>query len=166
MWEQHPSDYLKLKIAGRDCTAKRFSQSFLKSYEYSGQVATCSNELPVQVERLLEWARKIEPTVNQVLINWYEHDGSIGAHSDSEHQLIPNSRIFSFSFGPPGMHREFILRRKLDKSELRVKLKNNCCLIMGGMCQKSHTHEVPAIRFEPHEYQQQRRINITMRSFL
>lgn len=67
----------------------------------------------------------------------------IGKHSDDERQLIPNSPIFSASFGA---ERVFRIRDKADGSIVRdVVMTDNSFVLMGPGMQKRFTHQVPKI---------------------
>lgn len=124
--------------------------------------------LPERVQTLLDFSHQQTPELNQSLINWYEHDGSIGKHSDDTRQLLPDSDIFSFSFGPA--KRTFIVEPK-NKGEsslpiYHIELEHNTMVIMGGQCQKTHWHSVPKKNVGLFNYKEkERRLNVTFRCF-
>ena len=90
----------------------------MQPYKFSGLNHEADLNMPKRIECLLnEFSKKLNPDLNQSLVNWYESNGSIGKHSDDTRQLKPNSEIFSFSFGPA--KRTFILEPK--KMILKVK---------------------------------------------
>lgn len=94
-----------------------------------------------------------------MVINWYM-DGTnhIGAHADDENQLVPDSSIYSFSFGAT---RDFVVTSKRDKTfKLVLPLEHNACIVMGGSMQKYYKHAVPK-RLRVKEP----RINVTMRLY-
>ena len=90
---------------------------------------------------------------NACLQNWYEPNDSIGLHSDDENYLIRGMPIFSLSWGGT---RRFIFRSKKKKTEacsttsisekVELWLEGGDLLIMGGLCQDTHKHEVPKLR--------------------
>jgi alkylated DNA repair dioxygenase AlkB len=174
IWELHGKEYQKVKIYGKEVRTPRWSDSFGKSYHFTGMnhkarsldLNDYSNpdekEAIQYLLSLLDWVKKHSgKEYNQVLINWYK-DGNhyIGPHSDDESQLVPNSSIYSFSFGQT---RDFIVKSKTDSSFKEVfEMKNNSLIIMGGEMQKRYKHEVP--KRTPSKAPLPR-INITFRLF-
>jgi len=94
MWKLKPSEKPQIKIAGKIISCPRYSKSYLKPYLFSGLVPVADLNLSKRVESLLEYCRQFIPELNQSLINWYEHDGSIGKHSEDIRQLLSDSDIF------------------------------------------------------------------------
>ena len=75
--------------------------------------------MPDRILRLLDnYAKKLNPDLNQSLVNWYDSDGCIGKHSDDTRQLKVNSEIFSFSFGPAV--RTLVLEPKIKDENIRI----------------------------------------------
>ena len=168
LWSLKPNEKLQINKGGRIIDCPRYSLSYLKSYHFSGLNHKAELILPTRVQQLLDSCRLQKPELNQSQINWYEYDGSIGKHSDDTRQLIPNSEIYSLSFGPA--RRLLILEPKdnTDKNQLtlHIELENNTLLIMGGQCQVSHYHSVLKKDFGIfHLKPLGRRINITFRCF-
>lgn len=162
LWDLHPVEYGKVKIGGSVIPTPRWQESFGESYYYSGMMHDANPiEHPYMV-KVLDWIRKDSgENYRQLLVNWYK-DGQhyIGPHSDDTRQLIPNSAIYSFSFG---QSRDFVVTSKKDKSfKLTLNLKNNSLIVMGGEMQTYYKHSVPkkAISVAPKP-----RINITSRLF-
>lgn len=170
LWKIKPTEKLQIKIAGKIIYCPRYSKSYLKPYIFSGLVHEADLNVPKRVETLLEYCRQLRPELNQSLINWYEHDGSIGKHSDDTRQLLPDSEIFSLSFGPG--KRIFVVEPKNKNddqySKFHVEVEHNTLVIMGGKCQQTHYHSVPkkssSIGFFQ-SGQSERRLNITFRCF-
>ena len=167
LWKLKPAEKLQIKIAGKQISCPRYSKSYLKPYVFSGLVHDADMNLPERVQRLLDYCRQLKPELNQSLINWYEHDGSIGKHSDDTRQLLPDSEIFSLSFGPG--KRRFIIEPKVkdDKSSsYLIELEHNTMVIMGGKCQQTHYHSVPMKKIGLFQSRQnERRLNVTFRCF-
>lgn len=91
---------------------------------------------------------------------------SIAAHSDSESQLRPGAPIFSFSWGAT---RRFVLKGRVvdgllptGRRRVEVALRDGDLVIMGGTCQITHKHEIPAPKKS--EFASGDRVNATIRS--
>ena len=161
IWNLHPDDYTIVKIYGKDIKTPRWQKSFGQSYYYSGYLHKAS---PITDPFLLLILGTIQQDskqpYQQMLINWYQ-DGQhyIGWHSDDERQLIPNSAIYSFSYGQA---RDFDIKSKDGTFKQRFKLNGNSLIVMGGEMQKYYKHSVPkrATSTCPGP-----RINITLRLF-
>lgn len=102
---------------------------------------------------------------NMALVNWYLNgEDYIAAHSDDERQLVPGEPIACFSFGAT---RKFHLRPKdgmvARKGAQKVDLmvEDGSLLIMGGECQRTHTHSIPVSKKVKDS-----RISITLRKFV
>lgn len=113
-----------------------------QDYTYSG-IKSAPNEWN---KGLLYLKNQIERCAgskfNSVLLNWYR-DGSdyINWHADDEKELGINPTIASANFG---VTRDFILRRKDDKSKkLKIPLKNGSLFIMSGELQSFWEHSIP-----------------------
>jgi hypothetical protein len=163
LWKLKPKDKLKIKIYDKIIECPRYSRIYLKPYKFSGLIHEAEMILPSKVNEIMEWTKKEynNPYINQSLINWYESNGSIGKHSDDTKQLIKDSEIYSFSFGPA--IRTFILEPKnpkINNKKYNILLENNTLCIMGGKCQDTHYHSVPKNNIDL-----DKRLNITFRCF-
>lgn len=162
LWELHPEKMGGVTVWGHD--APRYMQTFGKDYTFSkkSHPATPLDKAHPFLLKLLKFTNEIsDGGYNGILINWYpDGNSSIGKHSDSEKELVPNSSIYSYSFGQA---RDFIIRHKEKKIEpITLSLADNSLLIMGEGMQTNYTHELPkrAISKCPNS-----RINITIRKF-
>ena len=164
LWQFKPKEKLKIMVSDRIIECPRYSRSYLRSYKFSGLDHEADMNMPERIAKLLDSCKEMNPDLNQSLVNWYEHDGSIGPHSDDRSQLKRDSDIFSLSFGPA--KRTFIVEAK-DKSLntiYHVNLEHNTLLIMGGKCQERYKHSVPKIR-SSESNANGRRLNVTFRCF-
>lgn len=162
IWDMHPTSYKTSKIMGKTIPNPRWEQPYGHSYKYGG---IDHDALPLEdpyLILLLEWAKKDSGLEYQgILINWYE-DGQhyIGYHADNEKELVPNSPIYSFTYG---QERDFYIKSKKDKAYLeKIWMKNGSLIIMGGEMQKHYKHSVPK---RAHNKCPEKRINITIRLF-
>lgn len=167
LWKLKPLNKLEIKIAGKIIKCPRYSLSYLKAYRFSGLNHEANMNLPKRLNQLLDYCKEnYNKNLSQALVNWYEPDGSIGKHSDDTTQLLTDSEIFSFSFGPA--NRQFILEPK-DKStnynKYYVQLTHNTLVIMGGKCQKYFYHHVPKQNDKDGKNDDGRRLNATFRCF-
>ncbi|VVU94347.1 2OG-Fe(II) oxygenase superfamily [seawater metagenome] len=160
LWNLHPEEKGKVKIMGKQLETPRWQQAYGISYSFSG---TVNNALPIppMIQKFIDWANLKEDSddiFNMALVNWYLNgDHYIGHHSDDERQLIKESSIYCFSFGAD---RDFILKNKTTKENTKICLNDNSLIIMGGKCQKTHTHSIPK-----RKKINDRRISITLRKF-
>jgi alkylated DNA repair dioxygenase AlkB len=139
-----PKERGKVKVYGKVYDVPRWQKSFGRAYYFSGMMHDAGMvERESYLEKLLHWVQRDSGfPYNQILINWYM-DGTehIGAHSDDTTQLVPQSKIYSFSFGAI---RDFIIKSKHDPNKsFTLALQNNSCVIMGGFMQNHFRHEVP-----------------------
>lgn len=157
----------QVKMYGKIVDCPRFTKSFLNSYNYGNLNHEAEKKpLPAPLAKMLAFVRQMSPDVNQVLVNWYDSNGSIGLHSDDTRQLKHHSNIFSITLGPAV--RNFILEPR-DRSfescrgkEYAIKVWHNTMLIMAGACQETHRHAVPR-HCNTAGVSNQRRINVTFR---
>jgi len=165
-WEQKPTERGTLMMHGTRVTIPCWNQSFLRPYFFSGKLHPPAPMSEVFVP-LYEWSRSAFPSdheFNQMLVNWYQ-DGNdyIGAHSDAERDILPDSSILSISFG---QERTFRVRKK-DASKTIVTdilMPDRSFVVMGGAMQSGYTHEVPKVNGQKGQ-RMKRRINVTFRSF-
>ena len=162
LWQHKPSDKLQVKYNDVLVNCPRYSTSYLQPYKFSGLNHEANMNMPERIKKLFEYCKtNLNPSLNQSLVNWYEPNGSIGKHSDDTRQLMPNSEIFSFTFGPAV--RTFRLEPKFNNLENKIyhiKVEHNTLIIMGGRCQHTHMHSVPKV-FNDNN----RRLNVTFRCF-
>lgn len=111
-------------------------------YTYSGITSKPNvwNQGLLYVKQLIEHRCDIE--FNSVLLNWYRDGGDhLNWHSDDEKELGRNPVIASANFGA---ERDFILRRKDDKSQkIVIPLRHGTLLLMSGELQHYWEHSVP-----------------------
>lgn len=156
LWQLHPLELGKVKMFGKIIDTPRYQANYGKEYHYTGLTHPATPVPHPYLERLMAWVcADSGQHYEQMIINWYR-DGSdyIGKHSDSESGLVPNSNIYSFSFGSS---RDFVIRSKTGDFKQVLSLDNNDVLIMGGSMQRNFTHEVPK------RVHAGRRINVTFR---
>lgn len=162
-WSLKPKDKLILNFGGTQQVCPRYSITYMKDYKFNTNHVQFEDKLPPLFERIFQAAKKREPRLNQALVNWYEDDGYIGFHSDNTKPLVPQSPIFSYSYGPA--IREFHLKDKItNKVEYRYIIQHNRLIIMKGGCQDRYLHS--AIKSRGKDGENGRRINITFRCFL
>lgn len=160
LWTLKPKNKLQISIGGHKINCPRYSQSYLKAYNFSGLNHEANMILPERINQLLSWAKLRNTNLNQSLINWYESDGGIGKHSDDTRSLMKDSDVYSFTFGPAS--RTFILepRDPRERYQYHLHAEHNTLIIMGGKCQSTHQHSVPKVYNDNN-----RRINVTFRCF-
>jgi alkylated DNA repair dioxygenase AlkB len=142
LWVLHPAELGKVKMLGHIIDTPRYQANYGKEYFYTGLLHP-ANPIPHEyLVRLLTWVcndsgKKYE----QMIINWYR-DGNdyIGSHSDSEIGLVPQSTIYSITFGGT---RDFVIKAKDGTYRTVLALKENTILKMGGSMQQYFKHEVP-----------------------
>jgi alkylated DNA repair dioxygenase AlkB len=161
LWKLKPENKLLIKIAGKIVECSRYSKTYLKSYRFSGLDHEADLNSPELVRKLLEYSQTLNVDLNQCLANWYEADGYIGKHSDDTKQLLNDSEIFSFSFGPA--RRMFTLEPKKSGKRIKVVIEHNVLVIMGGKCQLTHRHSVERVKND--DKLNGRRLNVTFRCF-
>lgn len=160
LWEQHPKNYTSIKMCGKDVLLPRYQKTYLKNYRFSGQEEESSIELPLEIQKIFEWAKKITPELNSCLVNWYEPKHYIGLHSDNTKPLIKNSDIYSFSFGQT---REFIIQDKKTKINDIIEVKNNSLVVMSGTLQDTHKHSIKKLGVRALKENKGNRISVTFR---
>jgi alkylated DNA repair dioxygenase AlkB len=163
LWALKPNEKLKIKINGHVIPCPRYSRTYLNDYFFTNMAHKMEKETPDIIMDLFTKLNNFTGIdFNQILVNWYDVDGSIGAHSDDTSQLVKNSEILSVSyFEKDNDFRMFLVDPKFDKNleTTHVVLKHNTCVIMGGECQNTHKHSVPKV------VDGGKRINITCRKF-
>jgi alkylated DNA repair dioxygenase AlkB len=160
-WESIPKVKGKVNVYGNKETP-RYQAVFGKDYSYSKEKHEAKPITDPFLVRILEFVKNHSgKEYNGMLINLYE-DGShhIGKHSDSETQLVKGSAIYSFSYG---QERPLRVESKFEEHRiepLKILMRNNSLLIMGGKMQQYYFHSVPKTQKKIGK-----RINITVRLF-
>ena len=183
LWALKPPTRGLIKIMGKECEVPRYQQTYGKGYWFSGMEHPPLPTPPL-VQQYLDYvnttsyaAMYSDQPFNESLLNWYL-DGTqyIGCHFDSSQNvnLGPNGEmvVVSMTFQEGTNHRIFRMkprakfgktaleRKRLGKERVDIEMPNGLVLVMGGLCQKTHTHQVPKTTKEVG-----RRINLTLRSF-
>ena len=167
-WAAHPPERREVVVFGRRCFENRFSRAYGRAYAYSGQVAAATPfaESAVAAE-LLERCNAAcfgdgGIAFNACLANWYEPEHHIARHRDDERALDAAAPVASVSWGAP---RRFVVRPRGGGESLDLVLGDGDLLVMGGACQRTHTHEVPKPRRKD-RLPPGRRVSWTFRRFL
>jgi alkylated DNA repair dioxygenase AlkB len=79
----------------------------------------------------------------------------MGWHSDNERELVEQAAIASLSLGDS---RDFVLKHKTTKQNVRIHLENGSLLIMKGSIQEHWLHALPKTKKSKNP-----RINLTFR---
>ena len=161
IWNLHPIEYASGLMFGNHTVFKRWDQSYGLDYWYAGKLHKGQPIEDPFLQSLLQWVCDHSgKEYFAMLINWYENGNHyIGYHSDFEKSIVPNSSIYSFSYG---QERDFLIKSKDKTYKQKIQMKNGSLIIMGGEMQKYYKHSVPkrALSKCP-----RRRINITLRLF-
>jgi alkylated DNA repair dioxygenase AlkB len=117
-----------------------FADAGLK-YAYSGLSHAGAGWLPELEEVKRDVEAAAGTSFNSLLLNFYR-DGkdSIGFHTDAEPELGENPAVATVSFGAV---REFVLKHKKTKEELKYRLGHGSLLVMGGTSQHHWLHALP-----------------------
>jgi len=176
LWDSHPVEFGEIKIMGKTVKTPRWQQSYGIAYQFSGMLHKAL-PIPPEIQIYLDYANTLVEYLgmfkgakfNMALVNWYENGNHfIGAHSDSEKQIVKNASgevlVFSLSFG---QKRELTLKPKKDVEgkELKIPMPNNSVVVMGGLCQRTHKHAVLKVGGQKGK-NLGRRINVTLRMFV
>ena len=187
VWACHPQELGKIVLFdGRECTTPRYTRSYGASYQYSGQVQEA--HAPSECEKVVELLENInalardgmqDPSMKyqMCLVNWYEQHHHINPHSDNTRPLVPQSPIFSLSWGQtrtfrltPATRQSTTTKKKQNNKPLDIDLESGDLLVMGGHCQTTHKHEIRKIPPKNRESSthpptsETARINFTFRS--
>ncbi len=177
IWNLKPNERPDLTVYDKKYKTPRFVQTYGRTYNYSN-IEQDALEISEELQQFLDFGNEymleheiIYPKFNQILVNWYESgDHYIGPHSDDETQLYKNENGESFIFSitltdeletSNYQNRIFRLKPKgKGRKRLDIETENGSIIIMSGLTQKTHTHQVPKTK-----KQVMMRINITLRSF-
>jgi alkylated DNA repair dioxygenase AlkB len=171
-WSSRPKKANKVLIHGKmidEARRNRFVGTDTSiSYTYSGLTQKVE---PVETVPGLDKLHKvldqdgISSASMPSLINYYKGgDEHIGFHSDDTRELVPGSHITSVSLGDD---RTFVLKPKsktpTGSLKVELRLSHGDLLIMGGNCQTTHVHSVPAESKKTPMRDHLKRINVTKR---
>jgi alkylated DNA repair dioxygenase AlkB len=160
LWSLKPNTKDKMQIYGKEVEIPRYQRFYGRSYYFSGSTHPSVELTDPYLLKLNAFVNEhSDKNYNQCMINFYESgEQYISNHSDDERQLVPNSSIYSFSFGAT---RRFIITSIKDKTKkYELPLKNNTMLCMEKEMQKYYKHGVPK-QLKVKEP----RINVTFRIF-
>ncbi len=161
IWALHPPEQGTFKIYGKTIPIPRYETGYNVDYTFSKQKHKAVPIPHVFIQKLLEWVQwHSGKAYFPVWMNWYVHGGHyIGLHADSERQIVPDSDIYSFSFGA---QRDFVIQDRKGPKVFKkiVSLPDNSLIIMGGSFQSFYKHCLPK-----RKRIKTRRINITFRLF-
>ncbi|CAE8727891.1 unnamed protein product, partial [Polarella glacialis] len=143
LWRQHPPEFGKAKMFGKEVTFHRYQQAYGLDYTFSGQTAraepltqTSAPEVYYVQQELCRWLLQSGLPLSKLhygtsLVNWYDGGGhSIGAHSDDERGLVRGAPIFALSWGETRLFR--LAPRSPDGgNKLEVELNDGDLVIMG-----------------------------------
>lgn len=156
LYQLHPESLGKIKMFGKIIDTPRYQQNFGEEYFYTGLLHP-ANPIPhPYLSSLMEWVcSESGKAYKQMIVNWYRNGKDyIGDHSDSVKDMVPNSAIYSISFGAS---RDFVISSKSGVYKETLRLRENGVVIMGGSMQHHYKHGVPK------EAGAGRRINVTFR---
>ncbi|WMX12938.1 alpha-ketoglutarate-dependent dioxygenase AlkB [Aureispira sp. CCB-E] len=159
LWNTHPDEYHVVKILGKEVPTPRWQQAYGFDYKYTGSK---QNALPISpvLKLFLDWCKKeIHPSLNGLLLNWYEGEKKhyIGPHRDAVVGLKEGSPIVTISLGE---ERIFRFRPWREKGYQDFKVEDGTVVIIPWATNKGWTHEVPHFaRFK------NRRISVTLRVY-
>lgn len=159
IWNEHPKDYHRIKMYGKEIATPRWQQAYGKNYSYTGSK---NNALPIpnDFNIFLEWAQiNIDSRLNGLLLNWYDGQKGhyIGAHRDDTRDLHQDSPIVTISLG---QERMFRLRKYKEKGFKDITVRNGEVIIIPWNTNLKWTHEVPNFK----KYTG-KRISITLRAY-
>ena len=134
--------YLTDNVRWEERMKARKTASFGVSYDYSG-ITYEQTKIP---EVLLPICKNVEKEIgflpNNILLNYYpDGSSSMGYHSDSSEELLPETGVVIISVGS---EREISYKNKYDK-DLVVKylLKAGALLYMDNEVQEKWLHAIP-----------------------
>ena len=127
-----------------------------KSYMFNNK----SEDMPVIIQFLLNWAKGVDSRYNNVYVNWYK-DGQdfIEPHSDCTNSLVPDSSIMIFNLNEGRYIRTFKIENKLNPEDIMdIPLLNGRAIILFTDDQTNYRHWVGQ------ENTDEGRISITFRA--
>lgn len=192
LWKLHPKEYGKICRGGKVISVPRWQQAYGRSYNFSGMdhkalpipkelapwIEFANKDHPRYLTDLVDLYSDKTPVYNQILLNWYgDGDHSIGAHADDKTHFVKSGlgetivySVTLYEKGTKGKPRILRMKPKKDNNSTLantdrtdITLSNGLVVVMGGMCQSTHTHQVPKQTKDPKSYVP--RFNITLRCF-
>lgn len=160
IWNEHPENYHKVKMYGKEIFTPRWQQAYGKNYNYTGSL---NNALPIpdSFKMFLEWSQtNIDTRLNGLLLNWYDGQQGhyIGAHRDDTRDLITDSPIVTISLGQERIFRMRKYQQKTLKKDITIR--NGQVIVVPWNTNLEWTHEVPNLK----KYNG-KRISITLRAY-
>lgn len=158
LWSIHPDDFHEIKMHGRTVKTPRWQQAYGADYRYTGNINRALPPTPLMLEWLTWSQRSFDPSLNGLLLNWYEGTRKhyIGKHRDSEINRIEGSPIVTLSFGE---QRSFRMRPWRASGYVDIPATDGSIIVIPWETNRAFTHEVPARKTEG------RRISVTIRAF-
>lgn len=137
-----------------------------KDYPYSGQVAAAVewNHYIRLFDLLVAANAHLGTDFNSALLNWYPAGvrSGIGAHSDSEKELVENTPVLSISLGATcifNFHKIVKGGSYPPSVTHTTQLHDGSVFLMDETCQKEYMHSIP------YGVNEQDRISLTFRGF-
>ena len=108
--------------------------------------ASLTSDKPI-IHEVFQRVLEFDKDLNHLIATLYKTEKkNISAHSDKTADLVLNSFIYLFSFGPT---RQMVFRNTETKKQVHLlDLTNGSCFIMGPIANATHTHEVPPLAIE------------------
>ena len=131
LWALRPDKRLELKLScGRVITCPRYTRVFFKPFL---ALQTPEPTLPKEILHLFLHCQGVEHRVNRVIVNWFEHDGSIATHPINTDSLEPGSTMFCLFFCAGRVSRKILLRpRQGPKTGFRLSITHGTALQMSA----------------------------------
>ena len=182
LWSHRPIEPTRGMIMGKSVDFPRRTRAFGVDYKYTGQTQRSEplGLAPDPVKLVCDQLRTVESLGghNAVLLNWYEAtlNEYMGAHCDDERELVRQAPVVSLSWCTAGHFRRFRLTAKKGVADALqpswgdsppgvIQLRDGCLVVMGGLCQQTHKHEVMKTTKRALGENEGRRINLTLRAF-
>lgn len=158
--EHHLQKLIRVIPWQRYKSSNRMVCSLGTSYSYSGHTTKGhSFDIYPPLKALIERVNKeLGTNFNSILLNWYPINTKvgIGAHSDSEPEIVKGSKVLSISLGETCT---FILESKDKRERIEVELNDGDVFVMGTNCQLYYLHSLP------YKTMKRDRISLTFRRF-
>ena len=138
-----------VKMFGKKIAVKRRTYAFATkrkyaAYRYAGTENRAKVPMPLMIKKLRKKInRRLGIKTNYVFLNEYpDATAGIGAHSDDEPGIVPDSAIVGLSFGRSA---PFVFHPKGGgKKVAQQVLEHGSAAIMSGKCQSEFKHSIPA----------------------